>query len=180
MKLIRKHDMKEGRWRNGMGVSWDIASWPEDAMGGAFGWRFATALIEADVPFSAYPGVDRFFTLIEGDGLDLDFDGAKNLAVDRLFVPHFYPCDVGTFCRLHGRPCRALNLFLTRGMWTAEVEIVRGERRLHHDGPILLFALDGAASADGQVLQMGDAAVTHSAAHIDAGTTHLYVAELSG
>lgn len=50
MRIIRKSEFIEGRWRNGMGVSWDIASGPASSEG--FGWRFATALIERDVPFS--------------------------------------------------------------------------------------------------------------------------------
>ena len=80
---------------------------------------FAIARIDDDVPFSSYPEVDRIFTLIEGAGLDLDFDDRPSLVVHRLFVPHFYPCDVKTFCRLRAGPCRALNLFLRRGAWRA-------------------------------------------------------------
>lgn len=180
MRLIRKTDMKEGRWRNGMGVSWDIATFPEEAGTGGVGWRFATALIERNVPFSAYPGVDRYFTLTEGQGLDLDFEGREGIAVHHLFEPHFYPCDISTICTLRNGPCRALNLFLKRGAWEAQVEIFQGERHIDHDGPILLFALDGPASVDGRMLQAGDAAVTEGAVRISAVATHLYMARLSG
>jgi hypothetical protein len=114
MRIIRSHEFTEGRWRNGMGVSWDIASYPVAA--DDFGWRLAIARIDGDVPFSHYPNVDRVFTLIEGQGLDLEFEGRNTLAVDRLFVPHFYSCDVPTFCRLRSGPCRALNLFMKRGL----------------------------------------------------------------
>ena len=62
MRIIRKSEFAEGRWRNGMGVSWDIASDPPGTE--AFGWRFAIARIDADVPFSHYPEVDRIFTLL--------------------------------------------------------------------------------------------------------------------
>jgi uncharacterized protein len=50
---------REGRWRNGLGVSWDIASEPPGSGMDDFGWRFAIARIDADVPFSHYPQVDR-------------------------------------------------------------------------------------------------------------------------
>ena len=157
MRIIRRQDFREGRWRNGMGVSWDIASDPPGTED--FGWRFATARIEADVPFSLYPDVDRIFTLIAGQGLDLDFEGRPGLAVDRLFVPHPYPCDVPTFCRLRGGPCRALNLFTRRGRWSATADILSSGAEIAHDGPILLFALEGAADVDGAALGEGDAAI---------------------
>lgn len=165
MRIIRRQDFRQSRWRNGMGASWEIASCPPDTED--FGWRFATALIETDVPFSFYPDVDRIFTLVLGDGLDLDFEGRPGLAVDRLFVPHPYPCDVSTFCRLRGGPCLALNLFTRRGRWSATADILSSGAEIAHDGPILLFALDGAADADGVALGQGDAAITHDRVKID-------------
>jgi environmental stress-induced protein Ves len=177
MKIIRKEDYRQSRWRNGMGASWEIASFPpatED-----FGWRFATALIETDVPFSFYPDVERIFTLAAGQGLDLDFEGRPGLAVDRLFVPHPYPCDVPTFCRLRGGPCLALNLFTHRDRWSATAEILSSGAEIVHDGPILLFALQGAADADGAALGQGDAAITQDRVKI-ATEGFLFAARLWG
>jgi hypothetical protein len=158
MRIIRRSELREGRWRNGLGVSWDIAS--ESKGCEDFDWRFAIARIDRDVPFSIYPGVDRIFTLIEGGGLDLDFAARPSLAVDRCFVPHPYPCDIETFCRLREGPCRALNLFTRRGAWTATADILSSGAEIAHDGPILLFALQGAADADGAALGEGDTALT--------------------
>jgi uncharacterized protein len=151
--------------------------WPPAA--DDFGWRFAIARIDGDVPFSHYPGVDRVFTLIEGQGLDLEFEGRNTLAVDRLFVPHFYPCDVPTFCRLRSGPCRALNLFLKRGQWRAEVDILSSNAEITHPGRILLFALDGASEANGVRLEQGDAAVTENRVSISHDGALLYAARLS-
>ena len=176
MRIIRKTDLVEGRWRNGMGVSWDIASDPPGS--DAFGWRFAIARIDVDVPFSNYPGVDRIFTLIEGNGLDLAFEGHRSLAVHRRFVPHPYPCDVPTFCRLRDGPCRALNLFTRRGAWRATADVISNGAEITHPGPILFFALQGAADVNGQVLREGDAAV--AADGVAANTEgFLYAARLS-
>ena len=157
MRIIRKADFVEGRWRNGMGVSWDIASDPPGV--DDFGWRFAIARIDADVPFSNYPHVDRVFTLIEGNGLDLAFEGQPGLAVHRRFVPHHYPCDLPTFCYLRDGPCRALNLFTRRGRWRADADILSSGAEIAHTGPVLLFALQGAADVDGHALAEGDAAI---------------------
>jgi uncharacterized protein len=176
MRIIRRQDFRKSRWRNGMGASWEIDSFPSDTED--FGWRFATALIETDVPFSHYRDVDRIFTLISGQGLDLEFAGRPSLAVDRLFLPHPYPCDVPSFCRLRGGPCVALNLFTRRGSWSATVDILSSGAEIAHDGPILFFALEGAADLDGAALGEGDAAITER--HATAGTEgFLFVARLS-
>jgi environmental stress-induced protein Ves len=165
MRIIRKDDYREGRWRNGMGVSWDIAA--DVSPGDDFGWRFALARIDADVSFSAYPGVDRIFTLVEGGGLYLDFDGGRTLTVDRLHVPHPFPGDAALHCRLRAGPCRALNLFTRRDSWSATVDVLSSGAEIAHDGPILLFALAGAADVNGAALGQGDAAVTADTAMTD-------------
>ena len=159
MEIIRRQALHEGRWRNGMGVSWDVASDPAQAED--FGWRFAIARIDSDVPFSLYPDVDRIFTLIDGEGLTLEFQGNSPLVVERHFVPHPFACDVSTFCRLRKGPCKALNLFTRRGRWSAMVDILSSGADLSHDGPILLFALQGPADVNGEILGEGDAAIAH-------------------
>jgi environmental stress-induced protein Ves len=166
MKIIRHREFREGRWRNGMGVSWDIAS--DAAAPDGFGWRFATARIDADVPFSVYPGVDRIFTLFEGGGVDLDFEGIGSFAVHSLFVPYPFSCDVPAFCRLRADTTMALNLFTRREIWSATADVLSSGAEVDHDGPILLFALSGAADVEGQALGQGDAAVAEG--HVTADT----------
>ncbi len=177
MRIIHSSEFVEGRWRNGMGVSWDIAASSEGAED--FGWRFAIARIDADVPFSHYAGVDRIFTLIAGQGLDLAFEGRPALAVDKLFVPHFYSCDVPTYCRLRNGPARALNLFYRRGQWRADVDIISSNARIAHPGPILLFALEGNPGVDSAELPQGDAALTVDSVSIAIDGALLYVAKLT-
>lgn len=157
MKIIRHDTFREGRWRNGMGVSWDIAS--DSSAPDSFGWRFATARIDADVPFSVYPGVDRIFTLFAGGGVDLDFEGAGTLAAHRLYMPYPFACDVPAVCRLRADTAMALNLFTRRGMWSATADVLSSGAEIVHDGPILFFALSGAADVEGEALAQGDAAV---------------------
>lgn len=177
MKIIRREDLKEGRWRNGMGVSWDIASDPPDAAD--FGWRLAIARIDSDVPFSHYPDIDRVFTLIDGNGLDLDFEDGETLAVHRLFVPHPYACDRPTFCRLKQGPCRALNLFMRRGLWHASVDILSSGADISHPGPIIVHVLQGEADVNGEAMQCGDTLIDQDHVKIR-GAGLIYVAKLSG
>ena len=145
MKILKAENYREGRWLNGLGLSWDIAAAPHDAGAQDFAWRMALARIGSSVAFSHYPNVDRIFTLIEGKGLDLVFDDRKFLKIDKRFVPHEFPGDVKTACEVNNGPCRALNLFSRRGAWTALVRILNA----HDDLSIvstqttLAFALQG-------------------------------------
>jgi len=178
-RIIASSSFKEGRWLNGMGVSWEIAAEPPGAVGADFGWRFALARIEADVPFSVYPRVDRVFTLIEGAGLDLDVEGFGRVEVHAPFVLHRFPGDCPTSCALRGGPCRSLNLFFDRDAWRAEVEVGQ-TAAAGHAGTRLLFVLRGSYLLDGERLACGDAALVDGS--VDARATGedalLYTARL--
>lgn len=163
--LFRRSDFREGRWRNGRGVSWDIAS---DRPGEAFDWRLAVARIDNDAPFSHYPGIDRIFTLIDGAGLSLDVAGAGVLPVPERFVPTHFSGDADCTCKLINGPCRALNLFLRRDSVGAQVIIHDGggSVAVGHSGDTLLFVLRGTARVGDAALDLEDAAKISGTAQI--------------
>ena len=165
LRLIRQTEMAEGLWRNGMGVSWEIASRKEQGTAD-FSWRFAKARIDRDVPFSIYPGIDRVFMQISGNGLDLEFEGGHILQVHESNVPHAFPCDVPLNCKLRDGPCFDLNLFTARGVYHAETSVLKlsGMESIDLVGvEAVFFALEGSVVLSGQDgavhLQAGDAAV---------------------
>ena len=145
IQILKSENYREGRWLNGLGLSWDIAAAPDDAgaqiLTGAWPWPRSNS----SVAFSDYPNVDRIFTLIEGKGLDLVFDDRKVLKMHKRFVPHDFPGDVKTACKVNNGPCRALNLFIRRGTWKTSVRVLNA----HDDINIisaqttLAFALQG-------------------------------------
>ena len=79
--LLRRADYLTRPWRNGGGVSHEIA-WQEGE-----DWRLGLAEIDRDGPFSDYRGFDRTLTVAQGSGLWLSdhalgaaphsFDGAE-------------------------------------------------------------------------------------------------------
>jgi environmental stress-induced protein Ves len=165
LRLIRQSEMLEGPWRNGMGVSWEIASHKQPGAA-EFSWRFAKARIDRDVPFSIYPGIDRVFMQISGNGLDLEFEGGHVLAVHESNVPHAFACDVPLNCKLRDGPCFDLNLFTARGIYEAQASVIKlsGMETLDLSNiEAVFFALEGSMVLSGQgaavQLQAGDAAV---------------------
>ncbi len=159
IQILKSENYREGRWLNGLGLSWDIAAAPHDAGAQDFDWRMALARIDSSVAFSHYPNVDRIFTLIEGKGLDLVFDDRKILKIDKRFVPHEFPGDVKTACVVNNGPCRALNLFIRRGAWKASVRVLNANDDLNiiSAQTTLAFALQGSFKlAAGGILNCGD------------------------
>ena len=160
MKILRAKSYREGRWPNGLGLSWDIATAPHDAGAQEFEWRIALAQIDSSVAFSHYPNVDRIFTLIKGHGLELVFNDHKILKINKRFEPHEFPGDIKTACVGNNGPCRALNLFTQRGSWEASVRVLNANDDLHviSEQTTLAFALRGSFKLSaGDTLNCGDA-----------------------
>lgn len=64
-------------WRNGGGVTRELLCLPAGA-GADWTLRISVADIAADGPFSPFPGVTRWFAVVSGAGVRLDFRHAGN------------------------------------------------------------------------------------------------------
>jgi hypothetical protein len=69
-------DCEPQPWRNGGGLTRELLRWPAPLPGAAPGlddWllRVSVAEIHRDGPFSAFPGVDRWFAVLQGTGVCL-------------------------------------------------------------------------------------------------------------
>jgi uncharacterized protein len=107
-RLIVTASVLPQRWRNGGGLTRELLAWPEGA-----GWslRISVADIEANGPFSAFPGVARWFTVIEGAGVELDIAGARH-GLRPGDAPLAFDGAARTDCRLISGATRDLNLML--------------------------------------------------------------------
>lgn len=151
VRVLRAADRVAGAWRNGGGVTREIAAFPEGAGAGDFLWRVSLAEVAADGPFSSFPGVDRILTLAEGAGMDLTVAGVRQL-VDERYVPQAFPGDEPTACRLLDGPVVNLNVMYRRTAVRARAAVVRGRPTLTAEpGESLLFvALAGPADLEAQ------------------------------
>lgn len=168
IRILRAVDRPAARWKNGGGVTREIAAGPEGAGMVDFGWRVSLAEVTADGPFSVFPGVDRTLTLAEGAGMDLRIAGVRRL-VDRRLEPQRFPGDEPTDCRLLAGPVVNFNVMYRRGMVSADTTVVRGERGLtvQPGETVLMVALEGSAEVDG-VAHLGryDAALAKGPAEL--------------
>ncbi|MEV3991807.1 HutD family protein [Streptomyces sp. NPDC049837] len=144
-------------WKNGGGVTREIAAYPGDAGLEGFDWRVSLADVRADGPFSAFPGTERILTVVDGTGMNLD-TGGRHLRAER-YVPRPFPGDVPTDGRLLAGPVVNLNVMYRRGAAGAAVAVVRGELTVAAppDATVLVVALDGPAEVAGVQLGRYDA-----------------------
>ncbi|MFE2939711.1 HutD family protein [Streptomyces sp. NPDC059255] len=125
LRVLRAGSRAAVPWRNGGGVTREIACRPEDAGTAGFDWRISLADVAANGPFSAFPGVDRILTMVEGAGMDLTVGGRRRL-VDEAYVPASFPGDRPTECLLLSGPVVNFNVMYRRDRTSAEVAVVRG------------------------------------------------------
>jgi environmental stress-induced protein Ves len=145
-------------WRNGGGVTREIAVYP----GGAddFLWRLSIADVESDGPFSAFPGCRRVITVLTGAGMRLTVDGVAH-EIGPL-APFEFPGDAETSCVLPGGPVTDLNL-IVQSSARGSVRIVEPAGDLTVTGPAAIVVVRGAVTVGGQALGVPDAALVDDA-----------------
>ncbi|MFB8241814.1 HutD family protein [Kitasatospora purpeofusca] len=168
VQLLRAAERPATAWRNGGGVTREVAGYPAGSGLDDFQWRVSLADVGSAGPFSAFPGVDRVITLVEGPGMALTVDGTEHV-VDAPFRPFAFSGDAATDCRLLGGPLVDFNVMTRRGRATAELTLATEPRPLvvAADTTVLLVCLSGTADLDtGTTLARYDAALlTTPAAH---------------
>ncbi|WP_237153047.1 HutD/Ves family protein [Oryzibacter oryziterrae] len=157
IRLIRHRDLKPTPWKNGGGETREIAAFPPGAGLEDFVWRISMATVASDGPFSAFPGIDRVLTVVDGDGIDLMVDG-----ISRTLTPNDPPFafagDAPAAARLIGSVVTDINVMTRRGRCTARVSVLSGQEALvtsQDEVVILLSRSDGLeVIAEGQQLRL--------------------------
>ena len=75
-------------WKNGGGITREIACSPLGATMADFDWRVSIAEVKADGAFSIFHNIDRSITLLEGKGMQLrDARGGLIHTLDEPYLP---------------------------------------------------------------------------------------------
>jgi uncharacterized protein len=100
-------------WRNGGGQTRELLRWPEDASS----WlaRISLASVTRSGPFSLYPGVQRWFNVIEGNGVALQVAGQEH-RLTAATAPLQFGGDAPVHCDLLDGPTSDLNLMVCGGV----------------------------------------------------------------
>ncbi len=114
---VRLADVTPQPWRNGGGVTRELLAWPQPA-----DWllRVSVAEISGDGPFSPFPGVERWFAVIGGAGVELGW-ASRATALRPGDPPLHFAGEAAPTCRLLQGPTLDLNLMHRRGPGVASM-----------------------------------------------------------
>lgn len=121
IRVLRAVDHRVMPWKNGGGITTEIAAHPDGAGLDAFEWRVSMARVESNGPFSSFPDIDRNLTVLEGDGIILAVQGRMPVELLAKSAPMGFPADVPTTAQLLGGPITDLNVMVRRGRFHSEV-----------------------------------------------------------
>lgn len=156
--------MRRMPWKNGGGVTTEIAIAPAGATLDNFDWRVSTAQVDAAGPFSRFAGIDRSLAVIAGGRLTMhraDFE-AVMLAPGE--APVRFPGEADVHATLDA-PLSDFNVMTRRDAWAHHAEAITlaaGERRalprLHPGMQWLVYCVHGVLSIGAGDVPQGAAA----------------------
>ena len=136
---IALHALPARPWKNGGGVTREIAAAPTDAALDRFDWRLSVAEVAQDGPFSAFEGIDRTIVLGRGAGMTLHGADGPEHRLDRAGIPFACPGEARVSARLIDGPTLDLNVMTRRGVWRADVRTVHAASNLEAAGARLVL-----------------------------------------
>jgi len=119
---VRTTEVASQPWRNGGGVTRPLHVSPR---GDRWQVRVSVADVSANGPFSRFPGVQRWFAVLDGAGVVLTI-GSTEHRLDVASDAFSFRGDVAVRCRLVDGPTRDLNLMLN-GVPGSLQRVVAGE-----------------------------------------------------
>jgi environmental stress-induced protein Ves len=148
MQIIRFADLKPQPWRNGGGVTRELASHRGGASAGAassgdgaaagtassddgaWDWRVSIADVTSAGEYSAFPGMERVLTVVEGELLLLAVDGTEHPL--EKYRPFRFPGGAASSSALPTGDIRNLNVIAREGAFKAYTSIVELSKKRAH------------------------------------------------
>lgn len=177
MEIIRYAELKAQPWRNGGGVTREVASHsastssPESpGPDGGWDWRVSIADVSKAGDFSAFPGMERVLTVVEGELLLLSVDGAEHPL--EKYRPYRFSGDAAAAGALPTGDIRDLNVITRTGVFKGYTSIIELSKKRAHpvfEGQLGILLQGQAAVAPGPAdVEPADSA---AAAEATAGAT---------
>ena len=121
-QVVRLEDVSSSPWKNGGGTTRELIAWPQ---ADDWLWRISVAEVTQSGPFSRFEGIERWFAVLEGDGVALSTHGERHrLTADS--APLRFDGGLATDCDLLGGPTRDFNMMTRCGAAAATVTRVQG------------------------------------------------------
>ena len=139
--ILRAAARRAVPWKNGGGLTREVAVHPPGSDLGNFDWRLSLAEVRAGGPFSTFPGIDRHLAVISGR-LRLSVAGEDAVLLTPDSRSCEFPGDVPAAAEPLESPVFDLNLMTRRGRFVGRLRRGSAERgtvlRLGSDTSLLL------------------------------------------
>ncbi|WP_321921145.1 HutD/Ves family protein [Paraburkholderia guartelaensis] len=146
--LLRGVDLVPAPWKNGGGVTREIATGCAASAPDGFAWRASLADIAQAGPFSCFEGIDRTLVLIDGAALQLNEARAEGQephathTLERALDIARFAGEAAIDARIAAGPVRVFNLMVRREAARGALEVWReATRRSVHAQTVLLHAV---------------------------------------
>ncbi|WP_284983120.1 HutD family protein [Arthrobacter sp. efr-133-TYG-118] len=132
MEIIRFAELKPEPWRNGGGVTRELASHPKaaSAQDGAWDWRVSIADVGSAGDFSTFPGMERVITVIDGELLLLTVDGEEHPL--EKYRPFRFSGEAASASALPTGDIRDLNVIARAGEFKGYTSIIELSKKRAH------------------------------------------------
>ena len=140
MEIIRYAELKAHPWRNGGGVTRELARHPRTASAqtalqntvddSGWDWRVSIAEVSKAGAFSAFAGMDRVLTVIDGELLLLSVDGAEHPL--EKYRPFRFSGDADSAGALPTGDIRDLNVITRNGAFKGYTSIIELSKKRAH------------------------------------------------
>lgn len=120
LELLRAAERRPVPWKNGGGLTREVAVSPAGSDLTGFDWRVSIAEIRAAGPFSLFEGVDRRMAVL-GGRLSLAIEGRPALTLTPETEPVAFPGEIPVAAEPLGGPVTDLNVMTRRGRCSAEL-----------------------------------------------------------
>lgn len=121
---VHLQDVPPQPWRNGGGSTQELLAWPAAA---DWALRISVARIDANGPFSAYPGIERWFAVVGGEGVVLRF-AARRAMLSAGSEPLRFDGAAAPVCELLDGPTQDLNLMVRSDAGRGAMSLVAADQ----------------------------------------------------
>jgi environmental stress-induced protein Ves len=141
MRRLTDADYLRMPWKNGGGITTQLAVAPDGATLDSCDWRISTAQVNAAGPFSAFPGIDRSLSVLQGAGLVLHVEDGTPFMLTAENNPLPFAGEQRVHAELIDGPILDFNVMTRRGRYTHMLQAMRieGTRQIERQADLVFI-----------------------------------------
>jgi len=125
VSVVRYSQAPSTPWKNGLGLTRQLAIHPHGATADSFEWRISIAQLDQSADFSPYPGFERCLAVLDGEMI-LQRDSLAPLTLTSDSPPVIFAGDTASSGQVVRGPVLDLNVMCRTSHWHASLSRLKG------------------------------------------------------